>query len=230
MTALRSRRPIWGTDVMNATLGRHFLCALIVCCLIGTSAYAAQTGASGGGTGLASDSVPRHEPAPGAETFKRDAGPQEGPIKGSETTTRGSNVQNSAAWSGRQTTALHGAGSIPHRTANPPLSAHAFVSKPAAAHGYLLPRLDADRPTGRSDPTIEAAHRMGITTAPAAAGQRFSAPLPTVTWPAASLKSAAGNGVLGGPHAASRGMIGGPANSKIATKASIDGTALHRRF
>jgi hypothetical protein len=41
---------------------------------------------------------------------------------------------------------------------------------------------------------------------------------------------AAGNGVIGGPRAAGRGMIGGAVNGKSVLKASIDGTALRRRF
>jgi hypothetical protein len=41
---------------------------------------------------------------------------------------------------------------------------------------------------------------------------------------------AAGNGVIGGPRAAGRGVLGGTLNGKGALKASIDGTALRRRF
>jgi hypothetical protein len=37
------------------------------------------------------------------------------------------------------------------------------------------------------------------------------------------------NGVVGGPRVSGVGMIGGPANSRTATKAGIDGSAFHHR-
>jgi hypothetical protein len=48
--------------------------------------------------------------------------------------------------------------------------------------------------------------------------------------PPANLKALPGNGVVGGPHTPGLGMIGGPAYSRIVNKASIDGSALRRRY
>jgi hypothetical protein len=41
---------------------------------------------------------------------------------------------------------------------------------------------------------------------------------------------AAGNGAIGGPRTAARGMLGGAVNGNRVLKASIDGNALRRRF
>jgi hypothetical protein len=46
----------------------------------------------------------------------------------------------------------------------------------------------------------------------------------------AHLKAMPGNSVLGGPHTAGLGMIGGPANGRSISKASLDGSALRRRY
>jgi hypothetical protein len=214
MTAVRSWRPIWRTDVMNATFGRHSLRALITCCLINTSAYAADTGASGGGTGLASDQVPRNELAPAAENVKREAPRQEAPTKRNDITGQSSNVKTSAARSKGPTAAHAGGTLVAHRGAEPPLSAHAYGSRPAA----------------RSDPVTEAARQIGATSASVVAGRQLPAVSAAVSRPVVSLKSTAGNGVLGGPRTEGRGTLGGPANSRLVTRTSIDGTTLRRRF
>jgi hypothetical protein len=43
-------------------------------------------------------------------------------------------------------------------------------------------------------------------------------------------QSAVDRSVVGGPHTPGLGMIGGPANSRTVIKASIDGSALRRRY
>ena len=217
---------------MNATLGRHVLYALIACSLAGP-AYPADPGASGAENGQLSDAIQRREPAGVAENAKRDAARRDGSIKSTETTTRGSNARNSSARNGQQAAALHGAGPIPHRSAGPLLGTHANVSKPAVAtatRGYLVRRPDADHPASRSDPVTGAARGISATTASAAAGRQSSEVLRALSRPPASLKALAGNGVIGGPRAPGRGMVGGPANSRAVIKASIDGTALHPRL
>src|ERR1039458_7640069 len=88
MTGPRCRRAGSGTDVMNATLGRHVLYALIACSLAGP-AYPADPGASGAENGQPSDAIQRREPAGVAENAKRDAARRDGSIKSTETTTRG---------------------------------------------------------------------------------------------------------------------------------------------
>jgi hypothetical protein len=46
----------------------------------------------------------------------------------------------------------------------------------------------------------------------------------------AHLKALPGNSAVGGPHTPGLGMIGGPANGRNVSKASLDGSALRRRY
>jgi hypothetical protein len=55
-------------------------------------------------------------------------------------------------------------------------------------------------------------------------------PLPRGVAAGATLAATPRNGVIGGPRVISHGVIGGPANMKPQLKASIDGSALRRRF
>jgi hypothetical protein len=97
----------------------------------------------------------------------------------------------------------------PHGGFIPLRGATGNVAKPAiAARPDLSRQLDAEHP------------RSGATGRP-----------PSTVLSAAGLKPlAAGNGAIGGPRAAARGTIGGAVNGKSVLKASIDGTALRRRF
>jgi hypothetical protein len=106
------------------------------------------------------------------------------------------------------------------------------VAKPAlsATRVNLLRRSDVDHPAGRFDPVTGGARRFAAMSAGTTGRQwspSFAAAGRSVAGPKALV---AGNGVIGGPRAAGRGMIGGAANGKNVFKASIDGTALRRRF
>jgi hypothetical protein len=109
-----------------------------------------------------------------------------------------------------------------HRDSTPPRGAPGNILKPAIA---ARPGLSL-----RSDPVAAGARGFGAASA-GVTGRPSSTVLSAASRSVAGLKPlAAGNGVIGGPRAAGRGMIGGAVNGKSVLKASIDGTALRRRF
>ena len=217
---------------MNASLGRRLLYALIVCSTASASVNAAGIRPSGAETGQPADSLQRRESALAAGNAKRDAAGRDLPVKSRDQTTRSAETRYSAARNVTPSAVLHGSGFIPPRNASALLGAHAKLSKPivAAARGYRLRRPDANHPVSRSDPNTAVVHGISAATALDVAGRQSSAILPATRRSPASLKAQAGNGVIGGPRAPGRGMLGGPANSSTMMRATINGTALHRRF
>lgn len=93
------------------------------------------------------------------------------------------------------------------------------ATRSARGHSPHSPAAAAQK-AGTAAFARSAARRAGISAVPS-----------TPRRPAAPLTAGAGNGVIGGPRAAGRGMIGGPAAiARPQLKASLDGSALHRRY
>jgi hypothetical protein len=199
---------------VSAAPTRHVLYTLLICGLINASGYAAAIAPTGGQGTQASDRDQKRATALDTATAKPDAASPGEPIKGGDTVTRAAGSHTSATRYGLQSPVVHGAGLIPHRGLAPLPGATGNVPKPA------IPTARAN-PVRRSDPALQRARAFGAT-GPAA--------LVAARRPVVSLKALAGNGVIGGPHAAGRGTLGGPAIGNSVVKASIDGTALRRRF
>jgi hypothetical protein len=208
---------------MQANSVRPVLYALLVSSLVGPPAYAAGTGASGGETAGTTEAIQRQDLGAIAGDGERDAAKRNAPIKGREATVGGSNAAGSAARVQKPAALPHAGGRIAlHGHSSLPV-AHAYVSKPAigaVTHAYLIrrPGTAMGAVGGISPMTALPAIRR-----PSSGIGRAANP------PVASLKAAAGNGVIGGAPASGRGMIGGPLNTASMIKAGINGTTLHRR-
>jgi hypothetical protein len=126
-----------------------------------------------------------------------------------------------------QATAPANAPAAPVRSQRLLSGTHAFPAKPTAgpnAREYLLPKPQTARLAHRSN----AAAGTSATTLSANVN-RPSGVFGATGRSSASLKPASGNGVVGGPHVPGGGFIGGPSNNRTVIKASIDGSAFHRR-
>jgi hypothetical protein len=136
----------------------------------------------------------------------------------------------SAALDVRQSPTVHdGRFVAPHRDFGPLRGATGNIAKPAiaAVRPDLSRRLDV------------AAGARGLGAASSgASGRPFSTVLSTASTVLSTARRsvagvkplAAGNGAVGGPRTAVRGMLGGAVNGNSVLKASIDGNALRRRF
>jgi hypothetical protein len=215
MTTLRCRRAALGNDGVNATCARPGLCvSTLWVLLLNASVYAAGIGTYAGETGAVNDTVRRSSRPTAAASAKRSEFGQHGPIRSGDTASHDSRGWNSAARNGRQPTTLHAAGVL--------------KSAVAAARGYLLRKPGAEIRPGSIGQ--EAAHAGGATNVSAPAGRQPSMLLSAASRPTAMLRATAVAGAIGGPRAAGPGSLGGPANGKAVINASIDGSALHRRF
>jgi hypothetical protein len=136
-------------------------------------------------------------------------------------------------------TALHGR--------SPLSTTEAVRSRPgvgASARGNLLRKLPASNHLAKeSDPATASATARATAGATAAvpmaravgavpsagATRQPNGVLGVTRQGAASLKASAGNGVIGGAHTSDRSVLGGPINNRTAIRATIDGSAFHRR-
>ena len=185
----------------HAPSPRLLLHALTLWILLQPLGYAAGTGVSGGEGVPANDIARRGQPAPAAGGPRRAAVRRDDP--------------------GHDT---HRSGSTPaaQRRVNAVARTGAAARKPTmvAAPAYSIRR---QPDYGRS------AAAPVVASAPVSAGRARPAVLTAVSRPPAMLRAAAGNGVIGGAHAAAPGSVGGPANTRTVNKGGIDGSALRRR-
>jgi hypothetical protein len=152
---------------------------------------------------------------------------------------QGSSGGKLGAHSGQQPVSSSHSASLPTLHSRSPLlttgAVHSTTGVGAAARGYLLRRPAANHLAKQSDRAPgTAAAAAPITRAVGAMPSAGATRPPSAVYGAtrqgaANLKLLAGNGVIGGPHIPSRGVVGGPANSRTVIKASIDGTAFHHR-
>jgi hypothetical protein len=211
----------------------HVLYALLICTLVSSPGHAAASAQAGEQGGQAGDSNQKRDAAPGAANARHDPATRGEPLKGGDSVTRATGLRASTTRASSESPVLREARfATPHRSFGSLRSASGNVAKPVipAARADLLRRSDVVHPASRLDPAAAVAREFG-TTSSGATGRQSSINSSAAVRPLASLKPlTAGNGVIGGPHAAGRGMIGGAANGKNVLKASIDGTALRRRF
>jgi hypothetical protein len=189
---------------VSAAPRSHLLYALLIGGLVSAPGYAAAIAQAAGQGVQASDSTLKRDAAPGAANARRDPAAWGGPLKVGDTAGVPAGPRGLAARDGLHQPLPHSMRfATPHREFGSLRGATGNVAKPAiaAARPNLSRRSDAEHPLSRFDPVA-----VGLK------------PL------------AAGNGVIGGPRAAGRGTIGGAVNGKSVLKASIDGTALRRRF
>jgi len=206
----------------------HVLYALLIGSLVSAPGHAAPIALPGGQGAPAGDSNLKSDTAPGAANARPDPAAWREPLKSGNTVTRAAAPRTSAARQGLESPVLHNARSATlQRNFSPLRGATGNIAKPAipAVRANLL---------RRSDPVHPDARAFGAAS-PGTAGRQSSpsfgaASRPVASRPVASLKALASNGVIGGPHAAGPGMVGGPATGKRVFNASIDGTALRRRF
>jgi hypothetical protein len=205
--------------------GRHVLYALLICSVASAPGHTAVLTQVGGQGAQASDSNLKRDAAPDAANTRREPAMWRGePLKGGDTAARAAALRSRVLRDARSATL--------HRNFSPLRDAGRTIAKPAisAARTILPRRSDADHPVSRFDP-VTAGARGFVATSAGASARRWSPSLAAASGSVASPKAlAAGNGVIGGPRAAGRGMIGGAANGKNVFKASIDGTAPRRRF
>jgi hypothetical protein len=219
-------------DAMSPLPHCHVLYALLIASLVSSLGHAAAIAQPGGQGAQASDSSQKRDPAPGAANARRDPATWGEPLKGAETANRAAGPRAAAAPEGLGSSAQHDARfGTPHRF-SPQRAVIGNIAKPAipAAGANPLRRSNAEHLISRFDPVTAGGRGFGSTNA-GATGHQSSPSFAAASRSNASLKPlAAGNGVIGGPHASGRGMIGGPGNGNNVLKASIDGTALRRRF
>jgi hypothetical protein len=206
----RCRQPTWAIDLMHAPSARLLLHALTLWILVQPAGYAAGTGVSGGEGVAANDIARRGQLTPVAGGPRRSAVRRDDP--GQELASR------------RSEASTHRSGSAPaaQRGLNAVARTGAAVWKPTmvAAPAHSIRR---QPDYGRSAPAPVA------TSAPLSAGRPHSIVLPGASRPPTMLRAVAGNGVIGGAHAAAAGWVGGPANTRTVNKGGIDGSALRRR-
>jgi hypothetical protein len=205
---------------MKATIAPYAPYILLICSLMRPSTYAADAGISGVLKRQARETIQKPEPAGYAENARRDVASRGVSIKVSETVHRSANAGNPAARSGQRAAARLFGGLIPRGSGSPLAGTHAYVSPVtirAASTGPLTWRSAADHAPNRSDALTGVVHGLKPITAPADADRQLS-------------KALAGHGVIGGAQAPGHGMLGGPVNSRTVPNASIDGSALRRRF
>jgi hypothetical protein len=215
MTAPRCQRPNWDIDVTTAITIRQVLYAAIVCVHASAASYAAEIGTSGAEAG-----------SPRGATLT----PQAATRRSQTDSAAGANRNTVPSWSHPET--LRGASVLPQRGAGrlPGLNAGARTQALPPARGYPLRRPQADYRAERRDPAAAAARSAGSVPLSSAAGRLFPSAASAAVRPAASLRAQPGNGVIGGPHGPGAGALGGTVSSKSVSKASIDGSALHRRL
>jgi hypothetical protein len=221
---------------MNATPVRAVLYALALSLLAHASGYAAGIRALGGETLPGSDAVQKSQSALAGGRARRDELGQDLPIRSSDTTSRGAKARASLDRNGIQPVAPHAAGLAARRSVNASSGARSVLSRPAVAvaRGYLPRRPAADHRARLSDPARAAeravgATSVGATSGPALAGRASSSVLLAARQSATTFKPQGATGVIGGPRTAGPGSIGGPANTKTAINASINGSALRHR-
>jgi hypothetical protein len=218
---------------MSAAPRSHMLYALLIGGLVSATGYAAAIAPPGGQGLQASDSNQKRDAAPGAANARRDAATWGGPLKGGDTASVPAGPRAPAARDRQQSGVVQDRRfAAPHRDFSPLRGATGNVAKPAiaAARHNLSRRSDVEHPLSRFDPAASVTRGYGATSS-GATGRPSSTVLSAASRSVAGLKPlAAGNGVIGGPRAPGRGMIGGAVNGKSVLKASIDGTALRRRY
>jgi len=212
---------------MRSALFGPALLALLTCTCL--SVQAADGGSPGGGVGSADqtggdrstgyvrhdqrDAIRRDGLADGDGASKGRAAGARGGSQASDSKARGS-APSSAPAQARRT------GTVPGRNASAGSVASGVPGATAAtaAPERQWTRPDADTAARRFDPITGAAR--GVT----ARAMSTGAIRPS------TLRAAAGNGVVGGPQVARGNMVGGAANVPAKSRASIDASALHRRF
>jgi hypothetical protein len=206
----RCRQLTWAIDMTHAPSPRLLLHALTLWILVQPLGYAAGTGVSGGEGVPANDIARRGQPAPAAGAPRRAAVRRDDPgqdlaIRRSEASTPRSGSTPAAQ---RRVNAVARTG------------AGVWKATTVAAPAYSIRR---QPDYGRS------AAAPVVASAPVSAGRPRPAVLTAVSRPPAMLRAVAGNGVIGGAHAAAPGSVGGPANTRTVNKGGIDGSALRRR-
>ena len=231
MTAPRCQRPNWDIDVTTAISVRQVLYAAIVCVHASAASYAAEIGTSGAEAGQHADVSQRRQPVIAAGSPRgATLTPQAATRRSQTDSAAGANRNTVPSWSHPET--LRGASVLPQRGAGrlPGLNAGARTQALPPARGYPLRRPQADYRAERRDPAAAAARSAGSVPLSSAAGRLFPSAASAAVRPAASLRAQPGNGVIGGPHGPGAGALGGTVSSKSVSKASIDGSALHRRL
>jgi hypothetical protein len=99
----------------------------------------------------------------------------------------------------------------------------------ATARSYLLRKPQPAQLVRRALPAVPGPRAMSAATLSPNASRPASGIYGTSSRSSPSLKPSGGNGVVGGPHVAGGGMIGGAGNSRRVIKGGIDGAAFHHR-
>jgi hypothetical protein len=206
---------------VSSTPKRHVLCALLACGLANASTYAAFDGAAGGDSEQSNETTQRREPVVGPENPRRDTAGRNVASGHSEANARDSISRNSAVRSGPQAAMLQRSGIKPRGNAARLTGAPANVANSTAAVRR--------HPANPLDDATAAPRGVSAIAVQSAASRRFSGALPVADRRTPTLKAAAGNGVIGGPHDSARGVLGGAASGTRVTNRSIDGTAFRHR-
>src|SRR3984957_18390979 len=186
---------------MSAAPRCHVLYALLIGGLVSATGYAAAIAQPSGQGVQASDSNQKRDAALGAANARRNPAAWGGPLQTGDTASAPAGPRAPAARDRQQSPVMHDG---------------PFV----APHRDLPRRLD-----------VEPGARGFGATRSGAAGRPSSTVLSAASRSVAGIKPlAAGNGAIGGPRIAARGVIGGAVNGKSVIKSSIDGNALRRRF
>jgi len=208
---------------MSAAPRCHVLYALLIGGLVSATGYAAAIAQPSGQGVQASDSNQKRDAALGAANARRNPAAWGGPLQTGDTASAPAGPRAPAARDRQQSPVMHdGAFVAPHRDFGPLRGATGNVAKPAitAVRPNLPRRLD-----------VEPGARGFGATRSGAAGRPSSTVLSAASRSVVGIKPlAAGNGAIGGPRIAARGVIGGAVNGKSVIKSSIDGNALRRRF
>jgi hypothetical protein len=193
-------------------------CTLLVGCLITQRAHSAEpVTSSQPGPPAASETTPKQTPAGAALSSEK---PQ---------STHATGVAANAAPPEMVHPGVH-APAV--RDKRPFSGTPGYSARPAGVPTARTYALHTPGETGvarRPGAAAATARGMGATTLAANANRPSSGVFGATGRSIASLKSSAGNGVVGGPHVARAGMIGGPANGRSVSKAGIDGSAFHHR-
>jgi hypothetical protein len=220
-------------EVMHVSLVPASLCVWLVCNLAGVSAFAADVTAASGAAGVATQTTQKQPGASAAVNATADITGRQDPIKLGAPPHYASKMQHSRVRAVPQTASVRdGRGPLSRsrgaqaggvettvlastRTA---IAGERSILWPGAAHVLIS--------TGRRTATTQGVSAM-IASSAAGPVSKLAAP---VNPPVTSLKALSGNGVIGGPRAADRSMLGGAANRRLTPKSGIDGGLLRRRF